>query len=293
MSMRLAFLIACMSVIACRDPPFMPADLGGRDMSANADGAADMTMKMYKAATINQIDTNPITGGMFGRGTAVSLTGVIVTTPVRYFPADSQQRCDYECIVQDPACNTPPCGLELVAHGPAKGSANCPDPDMSGTSIGDLRVGDKVDVQGTVDTFTMNPPADGGTSVAAITQHEVEVDSLTKMGTGNITATVVTDGSKFRTYAANAEWQKYEGTLLKLQPGGLLTVTKNDGANVPYHFYTDPGNTDWGTHFFGIYRADGGTDFPQAGQQFTSISGVVKMTFGGAIHPRFMSDFVR
>jgi hypothetical protein len=198
-------------------------------------------------------------------------------------------RCDYEVIVQDPACNTPPCGLELIAHGSTKATADPCGPLPVPATLMNIMVGDKVDVQGVVDTFGMNPPGDAGVPTAAITQHEVEVDTVTKNGTGTITATVLTDGSKFHTFASDAQWQTYEGMLIKLQPVGGLTVTKVDTA-VPFHFYTDPGTTDWGTDYRFLYYADAGTTFP-TGRNFSAIQGVVKMAFGGAIHARFMSDF--
>jgi hypothetical protein len=292
--LALSALIASSSLaLGCREEtPFKPADLSVKtdDMGG---GTMDMAMKVYKAATINEIDTNPITGGAFGQGTAVKLTGVVIVTPTRFIEAMSSTRCDYLVHVQDPTCNTPPCGLIAIVRGYTKMAAEqCKFADMSGTVLMDARVGDKVDIEGVVDRRTWSPlTQDGGATMSTI-EHQVDIDTYMKTGTGTVTAMTVTDGSKFRTYGVGAEWQKYEGTLIKLQPGGKLTVTKNDGAVQPFHFYTDPGNTDWGTDNRGLYRADGGTDFPQVGLQFTSISGVPVMAFGGAIMPRFMNDFV-
>jgi hypothetical protein len=291
----LSALIASSALtLGCRDPePFKPADLsvnmgdGGMNMN-------DMTMKVYKAGTINEIDTNPITGGAFGRGTAVKLTGVIVVTPARFIESNQSMRCDYLVHVQDPLCNTPPCGLLAIVRGPTKPAADqCKFADDSGTVLANSRVGDKVDIEGVVDNRAWSPLSmDGGATMNTI-EHQVDIDTYTKTGTGTVTAmNVVADTSKFQSYAVGPDWQKYEGTLVKLTPmAGKLTVTKNDGAVQPFHFYTTPGNTDWGTDNRGLYRADGGADFPQVGLQFSSISGVPVMAFGGAVMPRFMNDF--
>jgi hypothetical protein len=290
-----ALIASSALILGCREEmPFKPADLsvnmGDGGMMMN-----DMTMKVYKAGTINEIDTNPITGGAFGQGTAVKLTGVVIVSPSRYIEAMQSTRCDYLVQVQDPACTVPPCGLIAIVRGPTKTAAEmCPFPDDSTSVLKGSRVGDKVDIEGVVDRRSWAPLAgDGGSGGMATTEHQVDIDTYVKTGTGTVTPFAVTaDTSKFQTYGVGADWQKYEGTVVKLQAmTGKLTVTKNDGAVQPFHFYTSPGNTDWGTDNRSLYRADGGADFPQPGLQFTSITGVPVMAFGGAVMPRFMNDF--
>ena len=56
---------------------------------------------------------------------------------------------------------------------------------------------------------------------------------------------------------------------------------------------TNPGGTDWGTTFRYTYHPgnpDAGT-FPVVGTMYTSISGVVSNTFGGALMPTQPTDF--
>lgn len=270
------------------EQPFKPTDFSRmNDMS----GSADLMTRVYTAATPNQIDTSGAAGS-FGKGTAVKLTGVVVVTPSRFIEAMQNTRCDYLLHVQDPACTTPPCGIMAIVKGATKAAADkCPFTDDTTSVLKGSRVGDMVDIEGVVDLRTWSPLAMDGGTMSTI-EHQVDIDTYVKTGTGTVTAMTVTDGSKFTTYGNGSEWNKYEGTLIKVQPGGKLQVTKVDGAVQPYHFYTSPGNTDWGTDNRGLYRADGGADFPQVGLQFTSISGVPVMAFGGAIQPRFMNDFV-
>jgi hypothetical protein len=158
--------------------------------------------------------------------------------------------------------------------------------------------GDNLDIAGRVDWF----PDFGAGANPIIVQHEVEADSVTKR-TGaqrTVTPIVLTDGSGFvtrmATMNANA-WNKFEATLISIAPGGStkLQVTGVDAA-APYQFHTSPGNTSWGTNFRFAYRprTDGGVaDFPVVGDQFSSITGVVSTTFGGAVLPTRPEDFIR
>src|SRR5207253_1847977 len=116
-------------------------------------------------ATPHDVDTNTI-GGNFGKGAAVSMTGLIVLAPPYGFSANSQKDCRYEVFAQDPACTTPPCGLILET--PAITNPNgtgmfCPYAKDTSTALKAIWVGDKVDVQGVVDTFasTATAPATG------------------------------------------------------------------------------------------------------------------------------------
>jgi hypothetical protein len=281
-------------VAGCRDDNnFTPTDFarmgdlgaGGGDSGG---GGQDLSMmKMYMATTPNAIDT-----GTVAKNTAVKLTGMVVTTPVSKFFSKSSATCKYEVNVQDPACTTPPCGLVVDLNGPTlpvmdAGSSSCPLPASSGTSFSATMVGDVVDVTGVVDTF-----ADKNN--AAIIQHSIVGDSVTKTGGPmNITPMVVTDGSMFVVHVTGG-FPMYEGTLITIQPSTKLQVTSFD-TGTPYDFHTSPGNTSWGTTFHFAYKngmdTDAG-DFPQVGTMFTSITGVVNTIFGGSVEPRFNSDFV-
>src|SRR5690242_19197146 len=90
---------ALATVIGCGENTVTPP----KDFATGGgDGGTDMNvMKTYKPATPNEIDTNQI-GGDFGKGTAVSLSGLIVISPISGFSANMDKDCKYEVWAQDP-----------------------------------------------------------------------------------------------------------------------------------------------------------------------------------------------
>jgi hypothetical protein len=295
MSKTVAYVTICtlgLIAVGCGDEqPFKPTDFSRLNDLSGA--APDMSMRTYTAATPNQIDTSGA-GGSFGKGTAVSLSGVVLTTPVTFFESQGKTRCDYEAWVQDPACTVPPCGLVIVAKGPTKAMTdNCPSASGTTTPLAMLRMGDNVDIQGLVDTFVNmgSSDPDGGTSTTVI-QHEVEVDSATKTaGTATITPMPVNQNNKFTGYGVGAEWAKYEGTLITMtNTGGKLTASAGPNGFV---FILNPGNSTWARTFnFAFGDLGASFDYPMPASQWTSVTGVVSLLFGGQILPRRFADFV-
>jgi len=296
----LALLVAAVAtatVVACNND----TSSGPKDFATNTDGGgpsgdmgSDMnTTSMYAAATPHDIDTNTI-GGMFGKGTAVALTGMIVISPISGFSANSDKDCKYEVWVQDPTCSTPPCGLVIETAGitnPGGTGSFCSFSYSSMTALNGVKKGDKLDIKGVVNTFASSatPPATG-----TVVQHEVDIDMLTVTATGQTVpaATVVTDAdpSLFVPYSGTG-WAMYEGMIVKLQPAsGKFTTTLDT-----YGGWTcAPGGGHFADTFTTFFRPDGAAAnmWPPNGSMFSSISGIVSLTFGGGILPDDNSDFV-
>jgi hypothetical protein len=247
------------------------------------------------AATAHGVDTNGV-GGMFGKGTAIMMTGLIATTPVHYYKCSSKTKCCYEAYAQDPTCTTPPCGILLEVKDIALNSAgkcDYADAVMPPIALGPVKEGDKIDLTGTVDLFAGSGMVDGGTAGSWV-QHSIVLTSLTDNGAGTLPAPmVVSDGSIFTAYTGSG-WAMYEGTRVKVQPtSGMLSITENLQVQsvAPYSFRTSPGTTEWGTTYDTLYNPKGGTRLDAVGTMYTSISGVVGTVFGGSVIPSQASDF--
>lgn len=275
---------------------------GNTDMPG---GNNDMNvMKTYKAATPHEIDTNQI-GGDFGKGTAVSMSGMIVISPISGFSANMDKDCAFQVFVQDPTCSTGPCGLVIVTKpitNPNGTGAFCGFQGSDATPLKNVKVGDKVDVKGVVDTFasTAMAPATG-----TVVQHEVEIDELTVTMSGQAlpAAVAVTDtaSSMFKPYSGSG-WAMYEGMRVKLSaPSGKLVTTLNrvtsggkncGGFNSNGGFTTAQGANFADTYNF-TYVPDAGevNCWPQDNLMFTSITGIVSALFGGALLPSDDLDF--
>src|SRR4051794_30520090 len=126
------FTVGCTFLVAgCRDDNnnFKPVDLSMSMDDMGGGGAVDMKMPTnYVPHTINEIDTGAVTTHQ-----AVKVTDVIATSIVAYFKSKSQTICTYEVYVQDPSCNTPPCGIAVQADGPMVSNNTCPKATQSGT----------------------------------------------------------------------------------------------------------------------------------------------------------------
>jgi hypothetical protein len=285
---------AVATVVGCTDNGQMNGD---RDFatSSNGDmagGGGDMNvMRTYKNATPNEIDTNTI-GGEFGKGTAVSLSNLIVLDPPYGFSAKinvAKDACRYEVWAQDPSCSTAPCGILLVTKAimnPGGVGAFCPYASDTTTALKDVWKGDKVDVKGVVDTFANTMGMD------TVVQHEVELDELdiTASDQNLPTPMAVTDSGQFVPYSGGG-WAQYEGTYIKLSPAsGKFTVTL-DTANGSWT--TAPGGAQFADTFNPFFRPDGGAAnmWPPTGTMFSSISGIVSAGFGGSILPIENADF--
>jgi hypothetical protein len=268
----------------CRDDSGSSNDLGVSDQ-----GNDESVNSAYTAATPYDIDSSDPKMGRFVAKTAVRLTGLVITTPVNSF--SSRDGCKYEVWAQDPQCTKPPCGIAVIQTIPTPANKMCPETEDSGTFLATSKVGDNIDVSGTVDIF----PDISNKSM--VVEHEVLADSI-KASAGEkakITPLLVDDGALFVTGTAKmtpAGWATYEATYITLKPhSDNLTITKVDPGR-PYHFHTTPGNTDWGDIFRSVYNANDAGVMIRVGAQFKSISGVVTNTFGGAILPVQETDFV-
>src|SRR5262245_27504552 len=112
------FVFTLLVASACRPD----TTTGVKDLSMPAN--EDMATKNYMATTSHDIDTNKVI-----KGTAVSLSGAVVMTPVDQFYSGSLNKCIYEVWVSDANCTTPPCGLVVEVNGdtpPQPNSASCP-----------------------------------------------------------------------------------------------------------------------------------------------------------------------
>jgi hypothetical protein len=286
---RLAF-VAALTLFAsgCRDdgtvthPDFsVNRDLAMAVVTDGGGGGNDLSVtKMYMDVTPNAIDT-----GTLADMTAVRLTRVVAVTPVDRFFSHTTGYCHYQMWVQDPACTTPPCGLNVQASGEKlvldASVGSCKSTSTSGTPLASVHVGDTIDVVGVTHVYT------SGT----IREHVIFADGITpNSNAGTITPLPITTvPATLLQTGMGTDWATYEGTYINIRPAtGNLTVSSID-SSTPYHYHTMPGNTDWGTTYrFGY--SDGG-DLPVATQTFKGLSGVVTLSFGGAVLATKMEDF--
>ncbi len=252
-------------------------------------------MKMYAAATPSEIDTNTI-GGNFGSGTAVKLTGLIVTSPISGFAAMSKMDCVFEVFAQDPTCTTPPCGILLESNkitNPGGTGAFCDYSGAAMTTLKGIKTGDKVDVAGVVDTFSSTGMANDMTPSGTVVQHSVDVDSFTVDASDQPlpapTVVVDTTPSLFVAYSGSG-WAMYEAMIVQLKPAsGKFTTTLDSFGG----WTCAPGGAHYADTFTSFFRPDGSAAnmYPPNGSMFSSISGIVDLTFGGGILPTDPSDF--
>jgi hypothetical protein len=298
-SLALVAAVALVSLtLGCRDNGgnLQPLDLAVSTGSDQGAGSGDMAKPTGIAATPHGIDTNAV-GGMFGKGVAVSIPGLIATTPVHYYKCSSKTKCCYEAFAQDPACTTPPCGILLEVKDIAlntAGKCDYPDTIMPPIALTPVKEGDKIDITGTVDLFSGSGMVDGGAAGSWV-QHSVVLTSLTDNGAGTLPMPMtVTDGAMFTAFTG-AGWATYEGTRVKVQPSTMLTITENLQATsvAPYTFRTNPGQTEWGTNYDLVYQSKTGTQLDAVGTMYTSITGVVGTVFGGAVLPTQAADFMK
>lgn len=269
-------------------------------------GGTDMPVfDNYQEGTPHDIDVGDIQ-----KFETVKLLGMVVTTPVLFFKADSGTKCQYEIWVQDPACSTEaaaPCGI--VVLDPTKydmDQGNCPFPDESSSLLKSIQIGDNVDVFGVVDTFPDQQPAAGK---PAVVQHELEVQKITKTaGTATVTPIVLTadaDVARFVNKTGDG-FAKFEGTVVKLQPAsGKLHITQIPDFSTTFNnrlglsaTFSATNDANLSTSFANsssgyLNRVDGGNEkFPVLNQQFTSVAGVINNLFGGSFMPIKRTDWV-
>ena len=295
MQKYLVFAYLVGSLAACRNDPATNKD-GGVDMAVPAGADLSVTTDMarnYIAATPHDIDTSGPTGP-FSANKPVALTDVIVTSDVRYFLSKSKTICSYEAYVQDPACNTPPCGLVIQVDGPMASSTSpvCPDASASNTVLAPVKLKDKLSVKGFVNVFQMNLAVDGGTT-GSLTQHAVENLSGLSVTASNqaLPAGVAVDSALFADISASG-WATYESTRVTFSNVTVSVLVGAFGA-----FRTTPGNLSWGGDYDNNYRFMFGGDagvYPTQGQHFTSLTGIVSSfpLAYGKLYPVVPADFV-
>ena len=275
MQKYLVFAYLVGSLAGCRNDTTNNKD-GGVDMAVPAGADLSVTTDMarnYIAATPHDIDTSGPTGP-FSANKPVSLTDVIATSDVRWFPSKKGTICTYEVFVQDPACVTPPCGLVLQVDGPMVASTSPPCPDVSATTtaLAPVKIKDKLSVKGFVNVFQMNLAVDGGTT-GSLTQHAVENLSGLSVTASNqaLPAGVAVDSALFADISASG-WATYESTRVTFS-NVTISSLGTFGA-----FRTSPGNISWGGDYDNNYRFMFGGDagvYPTQGQHFTSLTGIV------------------
>ncbi len=298
-STLLVGVVAAAAAVGCSSgggPTDKPDFATPGDGGPAGDGGDMNVMKAYMTGTPHEIDTNTI-GGTFGKGAAVQVAGLIAITPVSGFSANSNKDCKYEVWAQDPACTTAPCGILLVTAGitnPGGTGQFCSFSYAAMTSLKNVQKGDKLDVKGVVDTFSSTGMASDMTPSGTVVQHEIALDEVTIVMSGQAlpAATVVTDAnpSLFVPYSGTG-WAMYEGMLISLKPAsGKFTTTLDafGGWNCA------PGGAHFADTFTTFFRPDGAAAnmYPASGSMFSSIQGVVGLTFGGGILPTNPSDFV-
>lgn len=289
----------------------------GDGFNGGGDGG-DMNVidKMYVAATPHDVDTNTI-GGNLSKGTAVKMSGLIVLAPPYGFSAKitvAKDACKYEIYAQDPSCSTPPCGIVLETPAiinPMGTGMFCPYAKDTSTALKTIWRGDKVDVQGVVDTFSSSAmsPATG-----TVVQHSITIDSLTQVSKMNTLPTPIvvadTATSMFKPYSG-AGWAMYEGTYIELKPPTGMTTFTTTLAVVPTASVTCAGQigspfksngsftTTQGASFADTFNTffvpkDGGVIncYPPNGSVFHGIQAIVGTVFGGSLLPADSADFI-
>jgi hypothetical protein len=276
-----------------------PVDLS-QPVVGDASGNADQgTGLIYMAATPHDIDT-----GVVPNKSEVKVTGLVVIKAPSSFPSSHMMKCTFQAVAQDPACNTPPCGLYVNIVTPFVASptdaTQCPYPDQSTTFFKDTKVGDTIDVTGAVDSY--QPTG------ATLTEHSIVTDSIAASATMNtVTAIPVTinhTGDTQFVYCLKSAcpanqgsgWQTYEGTYIKLSldDNSKFTVGENTQVSTKaakYYFITTPGNVSFSRDDAFIYDPKDAGINAADGTTWTSLAGAVDI-FESAITPRLQSDFV-
>jgi hypothetical protein len=262
--------------------PAVDLSLTGDLSGSNTDQGTGLN---YMVATPHDVDT-----GVVPVNTAVKMTGLVVINPPSSFASSHMMKCTFEAIAQDPNCNTAPCGLAVhiitnFVPRSTTDTTHCVYADKSTTFFANTKVGDTIDITGTVDSFQMQ----GQTIVS----HSITTDSVTASATmGKVTpiaVTIAASGDMQFQNGTGTGWQQYEGTSIKVSPAsGFFTVT----SETKYNFTTDPGGVYWGSANYFIYDSkDMGVSVAQ-GSTWKSITGSVDVSFGGQINPVFKDDFV-
>jgi hypothetical protein len=300
----------------------------------NGDGGggtgADAHVTDYFATNPHDVDVATIAdpNGLNTVGTPISMSGLIVLASPNGFSAKvtvSGDGCRYEVWAQDPACTAPPCGIVLETQAilnPNGAGMFCPYSDEltdDKNVLQNTHAGDVISVKGVVDNFPSTGSATDGGTAATITEHEVELDSLTTTTPKGPyqTAMEVTDTnpSMFIPYTGSG-WAKYEGMYIKLVPatGSTFTTTLNTSSsftttpatcggttpppgNTNGSFTVAPGGAYFADTYAGFYiEKDAGEKtncWPTDGLTFSSISGIVSTGFGGSILPSTETDFAK
>jgi len=245
------------------------------DLIAPADLTPPSDMTPVYQPTAHDIDVNQ--SGKYPKATAVRVSGLTLITPIDKFYSHPDGNCRYQAWAQDAACVTPPCGISVIAIGPAPptldaGTLDCPSAAASGSLLANVSVGDTIDLDGFVSTIDATS---GGLSLRS---HGIVARTLTKVAARAVTPTVLTDGALFTSYSG-AGWVTYEGMLVKLQPATKISVTTTGSL----YFHTDPGNSALEALF---------VPPPAVGHTYSSITAAVSDLFGGALLPRSANDFV-
>ncbi|MDQ3336958.1 MAG: hypothetical protein M4D80_17490 [Myxococcota bacterium] len=240
----------CFALIACRG--------GGDDPKPDAPPGGSV-----KIADI-QNDAMPV-------GTAVELRGVVVTALDNF----GERRGDF--FVQDPA-GGPFSGIKVFA----------PPLDQFAT----LQVGDIVDITNAEkDEFALTLDM-SGRKVTELKGAAGGQMTVTKKGTGAVPAPQVVDAKMIAALdkpMREAEWEKWEGVLIKVTNARQLADTRAFDS-------TDPGEDAYEFRITGIARVQSGiaglnTD-AAFGVCYDSITGVGDYFFSDLVLPRSAADIV-
>jgi hypothetical protein len=206
------------------------------------------------------------------KGTKVTLKGVVVTA------IDSFGAKTGNIYVQDPA-GGPFSGI-LVFGGPTA--------DVAGLAVGDIVTIDGAEK----DEFALTTDTSGNTTteLKPLTGGAM---TITKTGTGAAPAPAVVDAAAIAALpdkaARNAEWEKWEGVLIKVNNVLALSAPKVISGSNP-----DP--TFQAFSITGFAKAESSlAAFPSpiaAGDCITSITGMGDYFFDYLIHPRSTADVV-
>ncbi len=230
----------------------------------------------------NGVDKSPVT-----------VEKAVITAQIHSLgPSKSTSTCQYEAYAQDMG-GAAPNGVRLYFKGNKcaatdAGACSCPFPPNTGIQmiddLGDAKaIGDVYTITGTWGVF-LPQPTDAGPSPA---QHEINVATMTKTGTGMAVRPFEITGATLASFAQyGTGFTQYENTLVTIKPANPLAVSAPDKyGNFTYA----------GAYFVGDYRFVYGmmNTFPKGGDTFTSITGIATLPFGGGVAPRQASDFVK
>lgn len=259
------------------------SDLAGvvRDMAFSPD-LAKAPVSTIADLNKNGVDKSPLT-----------VENAVITAQIHSLgPSKTAMVCQYEAYAQDMG-GAAPNGVRLYLKGNKcgvtdAGSCQCPFPPNTGIAmidaLGDAAaLGDVYTITGTWGIY-LPPATDAGASPG---QHEINVATMTKTGTGKpVTPFVITGADLARFAQYGAGFPSYENTLVTIKPASATAVVAPDKyGNFTYA----------GVYFVGDYRFVYGNmnTFPAGGDQFTSITGIATLPFGGGVAARGPSDFVK